>query len=162
MTSRFTEKDQRRQTLTLSTNSSASKARSTACQRTYQSDLRATTPSGKSTLMKFICTNSKARNYLSSWPGNLQLLTCHVYFWNPGSLGRKTQEGLLRILLSQLLSPQPHLCRVVARKHYLFYQLAGPKRVVIRSGQCATYGRALFFLYPSFGRLAPWQSLWTG
>ena len=81
--------------------------------------------SGKSTLMKFICTNPKVKSHLLRWSGELPLLRASVYFWNPGSLAQKTQEGLLRTILSQLLAQQPELCRIVAPKHYLYYQLAG-------------------------------------
>ncbi|RKL18459.1 hypothetical protein BFJ70_g14330 [Fusarium oxysporum] len=43
--------------------------------------------SGKSTLMKSICTNAVIQEHLRRWSGDLRFLTCKVYLWNPGSIG---------------------------------------------------------------------------
>ena len=81
--------------------------------------------SGKSTMMKFISTNPQIRPCLQAWSGEHNLLTCSVYFWNPGSLGQKSQVGLLSTVLHQLLSQRPDLCHSVASRRCLYFQLAG-------------------------------------
>ena len=81
--------------------------------------------SGKSTLMKYICTHADLATNLRRWSGTLNLLTCRVYFWNPGVMAQKSQTGLLRTMLHQLLAQRPHLCRYVATKRYIYFQLAG-------------------------------------
>jgi len=81
--------------------------------------------SGKSTLMKFICSSPQVQTHLRAWSGKSQLLNCSVYFWHPGSSRQKTQAGLLRTILHQLLSQRPDLCRHVALRRYLYFQLAG-------------------------------------
>ncbi|KLU82378.1 hypothetical protein MAPG_01450 [Magnaporthiopsis poae ATCC 64411] len=81
--------------------------------------------SGKSTLMKFICTNTQVKEHLRRWAGELELLTCGIYIWNPGSSRQKNQIGLLRTMLYQLLSRRPNLGRLIASNHYMYFQLAG-------------------------------------
>ncbi|KAK3291573.1 uncharacterized protein B0H64DRAFT_295148, partial [Chaetomium fimeti] len=81
--------------------------------------------SGKSTLMKFICTNDQVQTHLRVWSDQFRLLTCSVYLWNPGSLRQKSQVGLLSMMLHQLLYQRPDLCRVVAPRRYLYFQVAG-------------------------------------
>ena len=81
--------------------------------------------SGKSTMMKFISTNPQIRPCLQAWSGEHKLLTCSVYFWNPGSLGQKSQVGLLSTVLHQLLRQRPDLCHSVASRRCLYFQLAG-------------------------------------
>ncbi|KLU84999.1 hypothetical protein MAPG_04033 [Magnaporthiopsis poae ATCC 64411] len=81
--------------------------------------------SGKTTVMKYICTNPKVRASLRLWAGDLDLLTCSVYFWNPGSSGQKSQAGLLRTILHQLLDQRPEFCPLAAPERYLYFQLAG-------------------------------------
>lgn len=67
--------------------------------------------SGKSTLMKFICGNSKTRDLLNSWASSAQkrLVTAEFFFWHSGSPLEKSQEGLLRSLLFGILSKCPDL-----------------------------------------------------
>lgn len=81
--------------------------------------------SGKTTIMKYICTNPKVQASLRLWAGDLGLLTCSVYFWNPGSSEQKSQVGLLRTMLHQLLNQRPELCPLVTPERYLYFQLAG-------------------------------------
>jgi hypothetical protein len=88
--------------------------------------------SGKSTLMKYIATNPQLQTHLQAWSGDLRLLICSVYFWNPGLSGQKSQAGLLSTILHQLLSQRPELCRRVAWRHYQYIQLTGPDRLSIR------------------------------
>ena len=81
--------------------------------------------SGKSTLMKFICNEPQVQNYLETWSGKSCLLTCSAYFWYPGSPEQKSQPGLLKTLLSQLLRQRFDLCRQITARRYSYFQLAG-------------------------------------
>lgn len=67
--------------------------------------------SGKSTLMKFICRHAKTEEYLSSWASrvNKKLVTAKFFFWHSGTALEKSQEGLLRSLLFEILSKCPDL-----------------------------------------------------
>lgn len=69
--------------------------------------------SGKSTLMRFIMHHAKTMSLLGSWAGNKQLITAGFYFWISGTLEQRSQTGLIRHLLSQLLDQQRHLIPMV-------------------------------------------------
>ncbi|TQB68809.1 hypothetical protein MPDQ_002711 [Monascus purpureus] len=69
--------------------------------------------SGKSTLMQFVMQHAETVNLLRSWAGNKQLITAGFYFWISGTLEQRSQTGLMRYLLYQLLSEQKHLIPVV-------------------------------------------------
>ncbi|EWG53222.1 hypothetical protein FVEG_11696 [Fusarium verticillioides 7600] len=57
--------------------------------------------SGKSSLMKFLATNSLTLQHLQAQHRNIQILT--HYFWKPGQPLQKNIEGMARSLLHQLL-----------------------------------------------------------
>ncbi|EXK83448.1 hypothetical protein FOQG_12310 [Fusarium oxysporum f. sp. raphani 54005] len=65
------------------------------------------------------------QEHLRRWSGDLRLLTCKVYPWNPGPIGQKSQSSLLRTMFYQLLLEKPDLCPLVASKQYKYFQLAG-------------------------------------
>ncbi|EPE25403.1 P-loop containing nucleoside triphosphate hydrolase [Glarea lozoyensis ATCC 20868] len=65
--------------------------------------------SGKSTLMKYIEENKKTRAALNHWAGPSKLITGSFFFWYAGSTMQKSQEGLLRSLLLDVLTQQPQL-----------------------------------------------------
>jgi len=70
--------------------------------------------SGKSTLMKYIWNHHLTRTHLSTWAGDAKLLIAHFYFWDLGSDKlQKSQLGLFRSLLYQILSKIPSLIPVV-------------------------------------------------
>lgn len=71
--------------------------------------------SGKSTLMKFICEHPRTEKYLSTWASseNKSLVTAKFFFWHSGTPLEKSQEGLLRSLLFEILSKCPDLIRKV-------------------------------------------------
>lgn len=60
--------------------------------------------SGKSTFMKFIAGHEQTRLALAGWAGDQKLLVARFYFWSSGSPLQRSQEGLLRCLLYQILS----------------------------------------------------------
>ncbi len=65
--------------------------------------------SGKSTLMRYICDNPRTRKHLLAWSGDEKLVTADFYFWNIGNRLQKSQLGLLRSLIYQVLEQVPEL-----------------------------------------------------
>ncbi|KAI4710614.1 hypothetical protein J4E89_004202 [Alternaria sp. Ai002NY15] len=65
--------------------------------------------SGKSTLMKYICSNPKTTQLLESWRDGLTLLQARFFFWAAGHTLQSSHEGLLRGLLYTLLAQCPWL-----------------------------------------------------
>ncbi|KAI1111134.1 hypothetical protein F5Y14DRAFT_328253 [Nemania sp. NC0429] len=59
--------------------------------------------SGKSTLMKFICHAPETKVGLKQWADGKKIVIAHFFFWNAGSTLQKSQEGLLRGLLYEIL-----------------------------------------------------------
>ncbi|KAF5625543.1 uncharacterized protein FTJAE_9961 [Fusarium tjaetaba] len=59
--------------------------------------------SGKSTLMKFVFGHHKTTQMLSQWADRGRLLVCHYFFSNLGTDLQKSQAGLSRTLLYQIL-----------------------------------------------------------
>ncbi|KAH9887106.1 hypothetical protein F4778DRAFT_433555 [Xylariomycetidae sp. FL2044] len=70
--------------------------------------------SGKSTLMKFIYTDARFTSHLRRWAGDLPLVTASFFFWFLGTSLQKSQAGLLRALLFEILSKRPELIPIVA------------------------------------------------
>ncbi|KAF7555709.1 hypothetical protein G7Z17_g1975 [Cylindrodendrum hubeiense] len=71
--------------------------------------------SGKSTLMKFICQDKRTVDFLRYWAGYEKLVTANFFFWSSGSKLQKTQEGLLRSLLFEVLRSCPELIPLAAQ-----------------------------------------------
>lgn len=69
--------------------------------------------SGKSTLMRYICENRLTQNYLSIWAEGSKLYTAKFFFWNLGTRLQKSQIGLLRSLLYEILIQIPELIPIV-------------------------------------------------
>ncbi|KAF2029551.1 hypothetical protein EK21DRAFT_112759 [Setomelanomma holmii] len=65
--------------------------------------------SGKSTLMKYLVNDARFRQALKSWAGDTPLLITSFYFWNPGNSMQKSQEGLFRTIIHQILNGEPAL-----------------------------------------------------
>ncbi|KAH8202377.1 hypothetical protein TruAng_003450 [Truncatella angustata] len=68
--------------------------------------------SGKSTLMKFLYNNEKTKKCLRAWAQNKPLVTANFYFWNAGSTLQKSQEGLLRSIVFEMLRQSQDLITV--------------------------------------------------
>ncbi|KAL5088952.1 hypothetical protein Trisim1_006098 [Trichoderma cf. simile WF8] len=65
---------------------------------------------GKSTLVKFISQNSKLETLLGEWATGSQLLIARFFSWTPGANRlQKSQEGLFRTLLFDVIRQQPRL-----------------------------------------------------
>ena len=69
--------------------------------------------SGKSTLMNFLLTHHQAAESLRSWAGAKELVTASFFFWNAGSSLQRSQEGLFRSLLYEIMIQCPDLIRTV-------------------------------------------------
>lgn len=82
--------------------------------------------SGKSTLMKFITSKAMLKQHLFRWSGDTPLLLASFYFWHAGTEIQKSQEGLLRSLLSQCLDQMPSLGRRVCAKRWAIHEIFGP------------------------------------
>jgi hypothetical protein len=75
--------------------------------------------SGKSTLMKYICSPVKSteeldrtprcHEYLTRWSGKKKLIIATFYFWNSGIEMQTTEKGLLMSLLQSILEQCPDL-----------------------------------------------------
>ncbi|KAL7930107.1 hypothetical protein V8C35DRAFT_165853 [Trichoderma chlorosporum] len=71
--------------------------------------------SGKSTLVKFLAHHPQTLSHLQQWSHSesKQLVLAKFYFWNSGSALQKSQEGLLRSLLFEILRQCPELISTV-------------------------------------------------
>ncbi|KAF2103047.1 hypothetical protein NA57DRAFT_72032 [Rhizodiscina lignyota] len=63
--------------------------------------------SGKSTLMKFVCDHPATRANLKEWAAPYQPVVAKFFFWNAGMAMQKSQEGLMRTLLVEVLEAYP-------------------------------------------------------
>ena len=63
--------------------------------------------SGKSTLMKFLVHNARTDTELQMWAGEKKLIVASFFFWSGGTALQKSQEGLLRSLLFEVLRQCP-------------------------------------------------------
>ncbi|KAF6807151.1 hypothetical protein CPLU01_15829 [Colletotrichum plurivorum] len=69
--------------------------------------------SGKSTLMKFILSHQRMTELSEAWAGDKRLLLVSHFFWYGGNKIQRSQEGLLRTLLFQILVNYPELIQVL-------------------------------------------------
>ncbi len=65
--------------------------------------------SGKSTLMRFLFEHPSTMAHLQTWAGQQPVTKAGFFFWTSGSREQRSQTGLLRYLLHQLLSAHRHL-----------------------------------------------------
>lgn len=69
--------------------------------------------SGKSTLMKYLFDHQHTRQHLGIWAQGCHLEIAGFFFWNSGTPEQRSQTGLLRSLLYQLLRKNPDLVKAV-------------------------------------------------
>jgi hypothetical protein len=79
--------------------------------------------SGKSTLMRYIYDDTRTRTYLQKWAGARKLLIADCFFWNPGTALQKSQSGLLRSLLYELLKNCPQVIPIISPWRWRSYDL---------------------------------------
>lgn len=65
--------------------------------------------SGKSTLMKYLHNHPGTLAALEAWAGQQRLILASFFFWNLGTDEQKSQHGLYRALLYQILDAEPRL-----------------------------------------------------
>ncbi|KAF2732209.1 hypothetical protein EJ04DRAFT_497353 [Polyplosphaeria fusca] len=65
--------------------------------------------SGKSCLMKYLFDQRKTRELLKNWSQNKTIVTAGFFFWYAGTDIQKSQNGLMRSILLQILDQQPQL-----------------------------------------------------
>lgn len=86
--------------------------------------------SGKSTLMRYVMHHAETMSLLRSWAQNKRLITAGFYFWISGTLEQRSQTGLIRHLLAQLLEQQRHLIPTVFPERWkIFLSLSTRERV---------------------------------
>jgi len=73
--------------------------------------------SGKSTLMSFLRNHPKTGALLVNWAGDIPLYKGYFFFWNSGDLLQRTQNGMLRSLLHEILSQNPNLISLIAPEY---------------------------------------------
>lgn len=69
--------------------------------------------SGKSTLMRYLTEHHQTRTLLDLWAESTPLSTASFFFWNSGTSEQRSQIGLLRALLFQVLSQYPQFIPIV-------------------------------------------------
>ena len=69
--------------------------------------------SGKSTLMKYILENHRTTEALQQWSRSSELVVASFFFWYAGTPLQKSQVGLLRALLLDVLNSRPDLVPVL-------------------------------------------------
>jgi hypothetical protein len=65
--------------------------------------------SGKSTLMKLLCSEEKTNQELEAWAGGKILVFTRFFFWAAGSENQKSLEGLYRAILWEALRACPDI-----------------------------------------------------
>lgn len=87
--------------------------------------IRGKAGSGKSTLMKFLCDDERTMTNLRAWAGGGQkLVVAKHFFWNPGTPPQKSQEGLMRSLLFDILRQCPeHIPKARGRLNHRLQEI---------------------------------------
>lgn len=75
--------------------------------------------SGKSTLMKYIYQDPRFVEALNLWAGEDRLIVAVFYFWASGAEIQRSQEGLFRSLLWQVLDQNISLASTLFAEQYL-------------------------------------------
>lgn len=74
--------------------------------------------SGKSTLMKYLLNVDLTRAALNDWAGQNRLFVASYFFWAAGNPMQRSQEGLFRTLLFQILRKCPDLIPSVCSERW--------------------------------------------
>ncbi|KAJ4347367.1 uncharacterized protein N0V89_011308 [Didymosphaeria variabile] len=65
--------------------------------------------SGKSTFMRYLYSHPATLDHLKTWAGGTPLTIASFFFWTSGSYDQRSQAGLIRYLLYQILEQHPEL-----------------------------------------------------
>jgi hypothetical protein len=74
--------------------------------------------SGKSTLMRHIYNSPLTMELLATWAAEIPLCMSSFFFWRSGTPEQRSQTGLLRTLLFDVLSQQPKLISQILPWHW--------------------------------------------
>ncbi|KAF4338984.1 small s [Fusarium beomiforme] len=119
--------------------------------------------SGKSTLMKLLCTHQNTQVELQKWAGDTPLLVSRFFFWKPGFDMQKSLNGLYRSLLYDMLNAYPHIISKALPDHWkevkespwqvqtkLHFSIdvakAALERIIFNNDSCAPNIRFCFFI----------------
>ena len=72
--------------------------------------------------MKYIYNHKATSHILSQWSGSMPVLVAVFFFWNSGTPEQRSQAGLLRSLLFQILQHQQSLVSLVFPEEYALLQ----------------------------------------
>ncbi|KAK3672116.1 hypothetical protein LTR78_008087 [Recurvomyces mirabilis] len=75
--------------------------------------------SGKSTLMKYLSEHPRTSELLGAWSGHKRVILASHYFWYAGTRMQKTQLGLLRSILLQIVRQSPALAYTVVPQRFI-------------------------------------------
>ena len=81
--------------------------------------------SGKSTLMKYICHDTRTMDRLRIWASGANLVTASCYFWNPGTTMQKSHLGLLQSLLYEIMTKHRDLMPLLFPRRWRNYERYG-------------------------------------
>jgi hypothetical protein len=76
--------------------------------------------SGKSTLMKYMVQDPRFKQALQEWAGDDNLVIATFYFWRVGPHIQRSQTGLLRSLLWQVLKQQSTMGSLLFPEQYVY------------------------------------------
>lgn len=85
--------------------------------------------SGKSTLMKYIYNDERTSQNLSEWSGSTPILVANFFFWNSGTREQRSQIGLLRSLLFQILHHRPGMIHLIFPEEHAMLRDKPPNAV---------------------------------
>lgn len=77
--------------------------------------------SGKSTLIKYLYKHPGTGKALQKWAGSKKVVTAGHFFWIAGSQMQKSQDGLLRSLLDNILTKCPELIPTITPSRWKSY-----------------------------------------
>ncbi|KAK4449067.1 hypothetical protein QBC34DRAFT_326556 [Podospora aff. communis PSN243] len=70
--------------------------------------------SGKSTLMKYLCTHDETRRRLQDWAPGGKLVMADFFFWSAAKkMLQNSQQGLLRSLIYQIMRQSPTIIELI-------------------------------------------------
>jgi hypothetical protein len=76
--------------------------------------------SGKSTLIKFVAEHEQTKRWLEEWAGDKKLVIANFYFWSASThQSQKSQSGLLRTILYQILRQCPELIQTAYHDQWI-------------------------------------------
>lgn len=74
--------------------------------------------SGKSTLMKYLCTHTRTKSTLKKWAGDKELVIGRFFFWSRGSQMQKSLLGLIRALAFHVITQCPDVIPDIFPQHW--------------------------------------------